>query len=49
MRLAGRIRDLYDVKPFVVIVQKSYNGVTHSSIECAEEATWEGLDCNSQR
>ena len=26
-----------------------YNCVTHPSIECVEEATKEGPDCNSQR
>ena len=29
------------MKLFVVIV-KCYNGVTHFSIECLEEATWKG-------
>ena len=38
----------YNVKPFVVIIQL-YNGVTHPSIKCVEEATWEGLDCNSPK
>ena len=36
------------MKPFVVILQKSYIGVTHPSIKCVEEARWEGPDCNSQ-
>ena len=41
--------EIYDVKPFAVIVKikRSYNGVTHPSIECVEEATWEGPDYNS--
>ena len=46
----GRInqRELYTVKPFVEILQqKSYKGITHPSIECVEEATQEGPDCNS--
>ena len=28
--------------------EKSYNGITHHSIECTEEATWEGPNCNSK-
>ena len=41
-------RELYNVKPLVEILQqKSYNGITHPSIECVEEATQEGPDCNS--
>ena len=39
-------KELCDVKPFVMMV-KLYDGVTHPSIECAEDATWEGPDCNS--
>ena len=46
----GRInqRELYDVKPFVKILQQ-INHIRYysSSIECAEEATWEEPDCNS--
>ena len=45
--MAGNKRELCDVKPFVVIVQYHHNGVTHPSIECVEEATLEGPDCNS--
>ena len=46
----GRIKkgELHNVEPFVVILQL-YKGVTHPSIGCVEEATWEGPDCNSQR
>ena len=44
--MAGNKRELCDVKPFVVTVQ-NHNGATHPSIECIEEATWEGPDCNS--
>ena len=39
-------RELYDVKPFVMMITLC-NGVTHPSTECVEEATWEGPDCNS--
>ena len=44
-----KTREHCDVKPFVVIIQKSCNGVTHPSIEHVEKVTQEGPDCNSQR
>ena len=41
-------RELYNVKPFVEILQKkSYESIIYPSIECVEEATQEGPDCNS--
>ena len=44
LKVAGNKREVYDVKTFVVIVQKNHDGVTHPSIECVEEASWEGPD-----
>ena len=47
----GRInqRELYNVKPFVEILQPKNSYKNHPSIECVEEATWEEPDCNFQR
>ena len=45
--MAENKKELYNVKPFVEILQKIHNGVTHPSIECIQEATQEGPDCNS--
>ena len=46
-RVAGK-GELYDMKPFILII-KICEGVTHTSIECLEEATWKGPDWDSQR
>ena len=40
-------RELYDVKTFVVVKNKKIIKWCYPSIECVEEATQEGPDCNS--